>query len=223
MPSLRLLLQLRSTRVLALLRVPQLLLPQGAGASGAPPARRVGRAAAEQRRCSARASDPGPTAAVEHESPPADAVRQPSVAAAATAAAIVPEAMAARAAAPDAARAAAPAAIPERDALARAFPASLARSGATSGRDPVQDAERKVDQAREAYDAAQGDPKASAGMKFHLYGKMQEAVLPRCWPSPRLLRAAQRLPVAAAVVMVVVVVLVVVVVVACSAVLPQPT
>jgi hypothetical protein len=76
--------------------------------------------------------------------------------------------MAARAAAPDAARAAAPADIrSEMPWLAR-FP---------SGRDPVQDAERKVDQAREAYDAAQGDPKASAGMKFHLYGKMQEAVL----------------------------------------------
>ena len=152
----------------------------GAGASGAPPARRVGRAAAEQEDAAPGPGDPGPTAAVEHASPPADAVRQPSVAAAAAAAAIVPEAVAARAAAPDAARAAAPAAIPEapeRDALARAFPASLARSGATSGRDPVQDAERKVDQAREAYDAAQADPKASAGMKFHLYGKMQEAVL----------------------------------------------
>ena len=74
-------------------------------------------------------------------------------------------------------RAAAIPEAPERDALARAFPASLARSGATSGRDPVQDAERKVDQAREAYDAAQADPKASTGMKFHLYGKMQEAVL----------------------------------------------
>ena len=72
--------------------------------------------------------------------------------------------MAARAAAPDAARAAAPADIrSEMPWLAR-FP---------SGRDPVQDAERKVDQAREAYDAAQADPKASAGMKFHLYGKMQ--------------------------------------------------
>ena len=114
---------------------------------------------------------------MEHASPPADDVRQPSVAAAAAAAAIVPEAVAARATAPDAARAAAPAAIPDRDALARAFPTSLARSGATSGRDPVQDAERKVDQAREAYGAAHADPKASAGMKFHLYGKMQEAVV----------------------------------------------